>query len=104
MEDERFGNDQGAISEWDAFLADKRHLRYEDTDSNWNHLFDFRKQHGLYFSSESLHLAFATLLDTLELPPLVPATPPPTPTAPDPRAPQAFRNGRPIAWTNPRSL
>ncbi|SRR5437773_800951 len=106
--------DEQQTKAWDFFLA--THLRYEDSPLNWSAMFEFLKEHALDFDRDSLHLAYSTLCDTLELIPLVtetvpvepppaPAQPPaPIPTAPDPRAPQMFRNGRAIPYTPARSL
>jgi len=113
--DSRFGDDE-SMAEWQAFVSDNRHIRYEDTSDNWDSIFDFLKQHSLYFTAESLHLAYVTLGDTLELTPLAepiyvepPApiptkSPAPIPIAPDPRAPIAWRNGKAIQLTNPQRI
>jgi|SRR5882762_5376159 len=108
MDHSRFGDDQGAVEEWEAFLADKRHLRYEDTDSNWNLLFDFLKDHGLYFDRESLHLAYTTLRDVLDLKPFaapeVEQPSAPVPTAPSRSGPLAWRNGKLIEMGSAQRL
>jgi hypothetical protein len=50
-------------------------------------------------------LELIPLAPVFERPPAPVTQPPaPIPTAPDPRAPQMSRNGRPIAFTNPRPL
>src|SRR5260370_16390234 len=97
MEDSRFGDNQGAVEEWQAFLADKRHSRYEDTPANWDFVFQFLKEHTLFFDRESLHFTYATLRDTLELKPFAapveqPPTPTPVPTAPTRQAPPIVRH------------
>src|SRR5437773_3821998 len=100
--------DEQQTKAWDFFLA--THLRYEDSPLNWSAIFEFLREHALDFDRDSLHLAYSTLRDTLELIPVVtetvPAEPPPAPAqpqapvpVPDPRAPQMFRNGRAIPYT-----
>jgi|SRR6267378_3441248 len=103
----------------DSFLADRRHVRYEPTDANQEKLLAYLEAHDVPISAASLHLAFEQLHEELELTPfatplaapvvqdLPPAPsqwPTPVPTSPDPRAPQMFRNGRPIAFTNPQRI
>jgi len=102
----------------DSFLSDSRHLRYESTDANQGKLLAYLEAHDVPISAASLHLAFEQLHGELELtpfatpipvpvvqlPPAPSQRPTPVPTSPDPRAPQAFRNGRPIAFTNPSPL
>ena len=97
------------------FLSDRRAIRYIVNDANGDALQNFLSTHGLDTTHRNLLFAFDSLQDDLELVPLAapvvqdlpPAPsqrPTPVPTSPDPRAPQAFRNGRPIAFTNPRPL
>ncbi len=94
------------------FLADSRSTRYDVTEANGNALQNFLTDHSLEVTHANLLFAYNSLCaeGALELIPLVapppaPSQPPtPVPTAPDPRAPQMFRNGRPIAFTNPRPL
>ena len=97
----------------DKFLADRKTIRYLPTDANQTALLDFLSAHGLDITHPNLLFAFDSLRDTLELIPLVapvvlppaPSQPPtPVPTAPDPLAPQMFRNGRPIAFINPQRI
>jgi len=78
----------------------------------------YLEAHDVPVSAASLHLAYEQLHDELELTPFAtplaapvverppaPSQPPiPVPTAPDPRAPQMFRNGRPIAFINPQRI
>jgi hypothetical protein len=104
-DDSRFGDDAGAMEEWEAFLADNRHLRYEDTPANWDHLFGFLKEHELYFTRESVHLAYTTLGDTLELVPIatpivIEHPPAPVPTQPPASVPRASLGRAPVAWRN----
>ena len=94
------------------FLADSRATRYDVTEANGEALQKFLVDHNLEINHPNLLFAYNSLSadGTLELIPLAapapaPSQPPaPIPTAPDPRAPQMFRNGRPIAFTNPRPL
>ncbi|SRR6266404_465216 len=103
----------------DSFLSDSRHLRYEATDANQEKLLAYLEAHNVPISAASLHLAFEQLHEGLELtpfatplaapvvqglPPAPSQRPAPVPTAPDPRVPQMFRNGRPIAFTNPQKI
>jgi hypothetical protein len=106
--DSRFADDAEAIADWEAFLADNRHLRYEDSRANWDHLFDFLKDHELYFNRESLHLAYTTLGDTLELTPraepiVIERRPAPTPTQPPAPIPSAARQ-EPTLWRNGKKV
>jgi len=98
----------------DKFLADLRTIRYEPTESNQSALLDFLESHNLQVSHANLLFAFDSLGDALELVPFAapvvqqppaPSQPPtPVPTAPDPRQPQFYRNGRAIPYTNARPL
>jgi len=101
--------------EVDAFLVDSRAIRYIESDANQAALLNFLAEHNLEVNHPSLIFAYDSLCveGALQLIPLVaplPPTPVPTqppariPTAPDPRAPQMFRNGRLIAFSNPRPL
>ncbi len=113
--DQRFGDDADAKAEWQSFLSDNRHIRFEDSQQNWNSMFGFLKEHALYFNREALHFAYATLRDTLELTPLatpveqppapVPAQPPtPIPTAQTRQEPTIWRNGKKIQFRNATRL
>ncbi len=95
------------------FLADSRSIRYVVTEANGDALQNFLADHNLEVTHANLLFAYNSLCaeGALELIPLAvplppsPSQPPaPIPTSPDPRAPQMFRNGRPIAFTNPRPL
>src|SRR5258708_27366026 len=89
------------------FLADSRATRYDVTEANGEALQKFLVDHNLEINHPNLLFAYNSLSadGTLELIPLaVPLPPTPVPTAPDPRAPQMFRNGRAIPYTNARSL
>ncbi len=101
----------------DKFLADPCTIRYEPTESNQKVLLDFLEAHNLEVSHANLLFGYSSLsaegaLQLIplaapvvqDLPPAPSQRPSPVPTSPDPRAPQAFRNGRPIAFTNPRPL
>lgn len=112
--DERFGNDPNAVAEWEDFIAS--HVRYVDTEANWQKLFGFLKRFELEFTNDHLHRAFLALRDELELLEPLPAIvgeqsptaapeaqPTPQPQA-DPRAAQMFRNGRPMDWVNARPI
>jgi hypothetical protein len=106
--DSRFGDDTEAMDEWQAFLVDNRHLRYEDSDSNWDQLFGFLKGHQLYFTAESLHLGYVTLGDTLELiqraePIVIERPPAPAPTQPPAPIPSAARQ-EPTIWRNGKKI
>ena len=99
----------------DSFLADSRAIRYVESDANKTALLDFLDAHNLEVTHANLLFGYSSLsaegaLELIpraapvvqDLPPAPSQRPAPVPTAPDQRAPQAFRNGRPIAFTNPR--
>ncbi len=91
------------------FLTDSRATRYDVTEANGEALQNFLVDHNLEINHPNLLFAYNSLSadGTLELIPLavpLPAPSQPVPTAPDPKAPRAFRNGKPIAFTNPRPL
>ena len=102
-------------AEVDAFIIDRRHLAYIECERNQSLLLKYLADNNLAVSAASLHAAYEALGDELELTPRaepiyveppapMPAQPPaPIPTAP-PRAPQAFRNGRPITIEPARRL
>ena len=108
-----------ALLTWGLFI--RRHPKYVDNENNWNLMFEYCVQHDLDFTPESLHSAAIELVRALEWKPEAAPEPPPQPvqpTAPVTPAPQAqpqiepparpgvmaFRNGRPVAYTNPQRL
>jgi len=96
-----------------TFLVDSRSIRYVEMDSNKTALLNFLETHGLDVTHRNLLFAFDSLGDALQLVPFAPVVqqppapsqrPIPVPTAPDPRQPQFYRNGRAIPYTNARPL
>jgi len=101
----------------DSFLADCRAIRYVESDANKTALLDFLEAHNLEVSHANLLFGYNSLsaegaLELIplaapvvqDLPPAPSQRPAPVPTAPDPRAPMAWRNGQIIEWTSPRPL
>ncbi len=100
----------------DSFLADSRAIRYVESDANKTALLDFLEAHNLEVTHPNLLFGYNSLsaegaLELIPLAPVVQDLPPapsqrptPVPTSPDPRTPQMFRNGRPIAFINPQRI
>ena len=94
------------------FLADSRSTRYDVTEANGEALQNFLTDHNLEVTHANLLFAYNSLSadGTLELIPLavpLPAPsqqPTPVPTAPDPRAAKAWRNGKAIEMMNPQRI
>jgi hypothetical protein len=108
--------DERIEAEVNEFIIDRRHLAYIQNDRNQALLLNYLEENDLAVSAASLHAAYEALADELELypkypPAALPVSPPipsqppaPVPTAPDPRSPQMYRNGRAIPYANARSL
>ena len=74
-------------AEVEAFLWDRRHLDYIQTDRNHDLIVALLEREGLEVSAESLHAAYTALHDELDVHrPVMPAAPIPQPTIP--QAPQ----------------
>ncbi len=94
------------------FLADSRATRYDVTEANGEALQNFLTDHNLEVSHANLLFAYNSLSahGALELIPLAvplppaPSQPTPVPTAPDRRAPKAWRNGKAIEMMNPQRI
>lgn len=98
------------------FLADSKTIRYVESEGNKDALLNFLEGHNLEITHANLLFAYNTLTadGALELVPLAvpvvqaapaPTQPPaPIPTAPSRPGPLAWRNGKAIELTNPRSL
>ena len=110
-------NELEQLVEFKLFLRDMRHFRLVESPENFNAIGLFLDDHPLPITADNLHCAFENLVSqgALELTPLpepvvVAAEPQPEtkhspiPTAPDPRAPRAWRNGKPVELSSPRPL
>lgn len=80
-------------AEVEAFLWDRRHLDYIQSDRNHDLIVAWLEREGLAISSESLHAAYAALHDELDVHrPVMQAAPPPAqpiPPAIPPREPES---------------
>jgi hypothetical protein len=93
------------------FLADRKTLRYRQTDGNKEALVNFLEAHNLKLTLQNLLCAYDSLCaeGALELVPIQSSVPPSQPGS-EPSAPRsqgtfaAFRNGQPLHVHGPRSL
>ncbi len=98
------------------FLADRRTIRYVQSEGNKDALYNFLEAHNLTLTHQNLLYAYASLcakggLELLPIQSSVPPVPPSQPHPdPEPSAPRsrgefvAFRNGQPIHVHGPRNL
>ena len=77
--------DQRIEAEVYAFLVDRRHLDYIKTDRNYDLIIEWLEQEGLEISATSLHAAYETLHDELDVHKPVPPPVPTQPSEPIPR-------------------
>ena len=111
MEDHEAAELEQAV-EVKLFLRDTRHLRFEETATNFDALETFLHEHGLPINRGTLHCAYENLVERgeLELTPLAPVvieerpspsqSPTPVPAAPEQ---QIELSKRQIAWRNGKS-